>query len=187
MLFMLELRNFKTKTPTMWRFKQVFDFRYLRQNSHMNMQSRLVNCSGYGEKYQGWMRDLPNSIHSTFLILVIASSLCPTIDIDPRRLGVDPLVTAGIGWFWSAGSCLISSIGTSGIFRFRPVLFASASLESRLKHVKTVTDSWLKHGMTHFSSFKCAPFFPPFCGIRSVETSSISAWTHSSSLLLQST
>ena len=31
--------------------------------------------------------DLPNSISSTFLTLVSASSLCPIIDIEPRKEG----------------------------------------------------------------------------------------------------
>ena len=50
-------------------------FRYFRQNSQRNMTGSLVRSTGYGEKYHGRIRYIPNSTICTFFMRVTTSSL----------------------------------------------------------------------------------------------------------------
>lgn len=59
---------------TLCRSRHLMLFTYLRQNSQRKITGSVVSSWGYGEKYQGFMRNLPNSIMFIFFILVTTSS-----------------------------------------------------------------------------------------------------------------
>lgn len=99
-------------TKCLWRHLRLL--RYLRQNSQRYRMGREVSSCGYGEKYQGFNRWRPNSMHSMFFMRVTMSSWLRSDTRLPVMRGADGMPSE-LSWesWWNTAKTL-DSMGRYG-------------------------------------------------------------------------
>lgn len=94
-------------TKCLWRHLRLL--RNLRQNSQRYRMGSEVSSCGYGEKYQGFNRWRPNSIHSMFFMRVTMSSWLRSDTRLPVMRGADGMPSE-LSWesWWNTARTLDS-------------------------------------------------------------------------------
>lgn len=144
-------------TKCLWRHLRLL--RYLRQNSHRYRMGSEVSSCGYGEKYHGFNRWRPNSIHSMFFMRVTMSSWLRSDTRLPVMRGADGMPSE-LSWesWWDMAKTLDSILDT--------ILFNTAWFGQKHKQngTETLWCKWFKSSTllqlgpeVKFSSFLIGP------------------------------